>query len=166
VVLGLGSWALVGRWPSGSNRQPSLKIIKEASQSGFDYLVPGSNPAWQFDPKSPVFDATKGVVNYPVVLRDGNVKITISQQKMPEELKPYDQSPKFNQFIISSNVTFSEPVGKGKAYFRTALQNGAPAGGATTVIYATTDVLVFGQAGAILDYATWAKLLESLHKLN
>jgi hypothetical protein len=43
-----------------------------------------------------------------------------------------------------------------------ALQNGSPAKGADTIIYATDNVLLFGRSSAILGYDAWAKLLASL----
>jgi len=151
--------------PGGSHQQQAqqgkLTVVKDASKAGFDFLVPTASNDWQFDVKSPVFDASKGVVNYKVKLADGS-NVTISQQPMPDELKPWDSSAKFNQFINVSNVTMSEPVGNGKVYFRAALTNGAPANGATSVIYATDDILMFGQAGEVLGYDKWAKLLEAM----
>ncbi|GEM_PF-2849394 len=170
VVFAVGAATLVQRalsivTPGGAKNTHKLTVVKEASQAGFIYLVPKSDPAWEFDASSPVFDQTKGVVNYKVKLKDGNTNITISQQKTPEELKPVPSSAKFNQFIVASNVTFSEPVGEGKAFFRAALQNGAPAHGSTSVIYASGDILLFGQAGAILPYDKWAKLLSSMEQV-
>lgn len=143
-----------------------LTIVKESSQQIFPYLVPKADPAWQFDAKSPVFDQTKGIVKYNVILVNSNSTVTISQQKMPQELKPVPSSAKFNKFIIDSNVTFSKPVGPGTAYFREALKNGVSANGATTVIYAANDSLLFGQSGTILDYDIWAKLLGSMQLVS
>lgn len=143
----------------------TLTVVKDASKASFDFWVPASSPDWTFDPKSPVFDATKGVVDYQMKLASGS-NVTISQQVMPAELMPYDTSAKFNQFIMSSNVALSEPVGKGKAYFRAAVSNGAPANGADTVIYATDQILMFGQAGEIMPFDKWAKLLAAMQPLS
>ena len=136
-------------------------MVKDASRSGFDFWVPLPNSDWTFDAKSPVFDSSKGVVDYQVKLASG-VGVTVSQQVMPEELKPRDVSPKFNQFILNSNVTLSEPAGKGKAYFRAAESNGAQANGADSVIYATDNILMFGQSSEIIPYDKWAKLLAAM----
>jgi hypothetical protein len=164
VVFAMGVMSLFEKASSTVHQSKGkLTVVKEASQASFDYLVPGTDQAWKFDPNSPVFDQTKGVVNFKVILKDNNVSVTISQQKTPVVLKPVASSAKFNQFILASNVTSSEQVGSGKAYFRAALQNGAPASGATTVIYATDNVLIFGQAGSILSYDKWANLLASMH---
>ncbi|HEY2003905.1 MAG TPA: hypothetical protein VGH44_02210 [Candidatus Saccharimonadia bacterium] len=142
-------------------QQGTLTVVKDASKASFTFWVPAASPDWTFDPKSPVFDASRGVVDYQMKLTGGTI-VTISQQVMPDELKPWDTSAKFNQFISQSNVTMSEPAGKGKAYFRTTLTNGVPANGADTVIYANDDILMFGQAGEILSYDKWAKLLAAM----
>ncbi len=140
----------------------NLTIVKENSKAVFPYLVPKADSAWQFDASSTLFDQTKGVVKYNLILKQGNSKVTISQQKLPDELKPVPNSAKFNQFIIASNVNYSVSIGAGKAYFRVAQQNGAPASGATTVIFATNDVLLFGQSGTILSYDEWSKILGGM----
>ena len=142
-------------------QQGQLTVVKDASKAGFDFLEPVAGSDWQFDAKKVVFDSSKGVVDYPVQLADGTT-VTISQQPMPDDLKPYDKSAKFNQFISSSNVSLSEPVGQGKAYFVTALSNGAPANGATTAIYATDKILMFGQAREVLPLDKWAKLFAAM----
>jgi len=146
-------------------QQSTLTVVKDASKAGFDFLVPAPSTDWTFDPKSPVFDASKGVVDYQLKLASGT-DVTISQQVTPDELKPVDTSTKFNQFIMNSNVSLSQPVGKGKAYFRAAMSNGAPANGADTVIYATDNILMFGQAGEILPYDKWTKLLAAMVPLS
>jgi hypothetical protein len=147
---------------SGSKSSDKITAVNEPTKAVFPYLVPKTDPAWEYNSDSTVFDQTKGIIKYKMTLNGTNTTVTISQQKLPEELKPIPNSAKFNAFIIASNVNYSQPVGAGKAYFRVAQQNGAPARGATTVIFATNDVLLFGQSGSILDYDKWSKLLGSM----
>jgi hypothetical protein len=138
-----------------------LTVVKDASKAGFEFMAPMASNDWKFDAQSPVFDSAKGVVNYQVKLANGT-NVTISQQQMPAELTPWQSSAKFNQFILNSNVAFSQAVGEGKAYFRAAMTNGHPANGATVVIFATDGVLMFGQAGDVLPYDKWTKLLAAM----
>lgn len=145
--------------------QGKLTVVQDASKAKFNFMVPADNPQWQFDAKGVVFDATKGVVNYRLTMSD-DTKVTISQQPMPDQLKPWDSSAKFNQFIAASNVTMSEPVGQGKVYFEAALSNGAPANGATTAIYATDKILMFGQAQGVLPFSKWAQLFGVMNFEN
>ena len=148
-------------------QQPAkLTVVNDAKKSSFDFLVPGEGKDWEFDPKSPVFDASKGVVNYKLSIHDGISKLnaTVSQQEMPEELKS-ENSPALNRLLSQSNVVVSVPVGDGKLYFEKAIvQGGSSSGVANTVIYASKDILMFGQAGGLVSYATWQELMGSMKK--
>jgi hypothetical protein len=167
VAIAIQTPKAISRVVSGApHNSDKLTIVKENTKAVFPYLVPKPNSAYQFDPESTLFDQTKGIVKYNVILKDKNTKITISQQKLPEELRPVPDSAKFNQFILASNVNYSLSIAGGKVFFRMAQQNGAPASGATTVIFATNDVLLFGQSGDILSYEKWSKLLGEMVLTN
>jgi hypothetical protein len=140
-------------------------VAASVSKAKFSYLAPDNDKAWKLDDKSLVYDESKGVVKYQIAQKDGGATIVISQQKLPDDLKP-QTSAKFTQFILASGVARSQEVGLGKVYFQQALLNGAPANGATTVIYATDDILLFGHAGMVLDYAKWSKLLGDLRMVS
>jgi hypothetical protein len=168
VVL-VGAWELsreLSRLGGTGGRNNTVHIVGNtdgAAQSPFDYLAPAAEDDWKYDSSATVFDASKGVVNYKVQLTDGG-GVIMSQQQMPAELKP-QTSAKFTQFILANNVAQSRSSGKGTVYFQPALTNGSPANGATTVIYATDDILMFGRATAVLPYDKWVKLLGGMAKV-
>jgi hypothetical protein len=173
VVFGVGLVSIVRGL--GSAAAPAIKVVKGqdakvkglavgAGSAKFTILTP-THADWDFDDKSLIYDEIKEVVKYQLTLRDADMKVVISQQKMPEELKP-TTGAKFNQFILSSNVVRSEPVREGKVYYQAALTNGAQANGTTTVIYATDDVLMFGNAPAVMAYDKWAVLMSSMSKTS
>jgi hypothetical protein len=155
----------------GSAAAPAIKVVKGkdakvqgmavgAGNAKFTYLTP-SHADWDFDVNSVVYDEIKEVVKYQLMLRGADLPVVISQQKMPEDLKPITGA-KFNQFILSSNVVRSETVVGGKIHYQAALVNGAQTNGATTVIYATDEVLLFAHAPAVMAYEKWALLLGSM----
>jgi hypothetical protein len=82
---------------------------------------------------------------------------------MPDELKG-QKSPKFMEFIQSSNVVRSQQAGDGTVYYVAALQNGAQANGATSVIYVTDKILMFGRAGGLVGYDAWASMLSQMRE--
>lgn len=146
--------------PKGKTVQSKLTVVTDPTKAGFNYLVPSADGI-QFDAQSPVFDSSKGVVDYEVVA-DGS-QITISQQPMPADLQPWATSQKFQAFVVSSDVAVSEPVANGKIFFRQAIQNNAPAVGETdTIIYATNDILMFGQGTNFVSYSEWVKLVNAM----
>ncbi len=134
------------------------------NNANFDYITLGRDDAWTFDDKLTAFDQSRGVVKCVVTLKQGNVTVTISQQKMPDQLKPRG-SDKYNSFVDAQKPMSSQDVGLGKVYYLPALVNGSPAAdGSDTIIYATDDILMFGRAGAVLKSDTWMKLLTSMQK--
>lgn len=168
AIFGVGLATVL--WGAGSAAEPLVKVVRgqDADTPGavtynnaaFPYLVP-KHKDWDFKSDSVVFDQGKGVVKYQVVLKDPSLPVVISQQVMPSELKP-QTSAKFNQLVLSSNVVRSQEAGKGKVYFQAALTNGAQANGATNVMYATDDILLFGHAPMVMGYDKWAELLSSM----
>lgn len=136
--------------------------VLDVDRANFGYYIPGTSDAWKFDKSKAVFDKTSGIVKYPVTLTYASTTVNITQQKFPDNLKPRD-SGKFQNFIDSANPVRSQDAGKGRLYFMAALQNGAPANGSDTIIYATDDVLMFGRASTVLGYDAWAKLIASMH---
>lgn len=134
----------------------------EIKKADFNYLVPGTDDAWTFDEGSVAFDSSTGVVKYAVKMKYSGATVTFSQQTMPGEFKPRQTNNKFMAFINSANPTRSQDAGEGTVYFLAAMQNGAAANGADTVIYATDDILMFGKTGQIVGYDGWAKLVGSM----
>lgn len=135
--------------------------VLSVDRADFDYFVPASSDAWKFDAKTAVFDKTSGVVKYGVQLTYAGITVTISQQKFPDALKPRSSS-KFSNFVDSFNPSRTQDSGRGTVYFKATLQNGAAANGSDTVMYATDDVLMFAQAGSVLGYDAWSKLLTAM----
>lgn len=163
VLQKVGSWLPDVASLTHPKQSPNIKTteVLDVKKADFPYLVPGKDDAWKYDATSPVYDKTTGVVKYAVRLNYTQVDITFSQQKMPDALKPRD-SAKFTGFINNANPARSQNTGRGTVYFLAALQNGAPANGADTVIFATDDVLMFGKAGRVVGYDAWTKLLGTM----
>jgi hypothetical protein len=166
VVVVVGVVAEIGR--AGSSRahtsqKPAIKVVQDVKDAPFDFLVPGVSAAWTYDAKSLTFDADKGVMKYGIKLNYANTDVTISQQRMPAELGSRE-TPKFKEFIVSSNVVRSQQAGNGTVYFIAMMQNGAQAPGADAVIYATNDILMFGKTGSLLGYDAWTALMDSMSK--
>ncbi len=156
-------WASAGRVGQAQQLQGKTDEVTSIDNAKFSYLVPARDAQWQFDSSSTAYDQAKGIVKYLVTIKQGSVGVTISQQAMPADLRPRG-SGKFAAFINNLKATRSQDAGSGKAYFLLALENGAPADGSDTVVYATDDILMFGRSGSILDYDVWAKLLASMQK--
>jgi hypothetical protein len=148
----------------GTNSGKNGKVTT-INNAKFDYLVPEQGGDWKFDDDKTAYDQAKGVVKYTATLQSVNVDVTISQQVMPEELKPRG-SAKFEGFIKDAKPTTSQKAGDGTVYFLPALENGAPANGSDIIIYATDDRLLFGRAGRVLGYDVWAKLLAGMTKTS
>jgi len=129
--------------------------------ANFSYLMPSNDDAWTMQASTETYDASKGLVKYEVKLKNAGTVVTISQQAMPSTLMPRD-SAAFNEFVESNKPTRSMDAGSGKAYFLPALQNGVPANGADTVIFATNEVLMFGRAERVVGYDGWTKLLSTM----
>jgi hypothetical protein len=142
---------------------PTIKVVQEIKKAPFNFLVPGTSDAWSYDGKSLTFDPERGVTKYNVKLKYANADVAISQQVMPDQLKP-QKSPKFMEFIQTSNVVRSQQAGAGTIYYVAFVQNGAQANGADAVIYATNDILMFGRTGSALGYDAWANLMTSMIK--
>jgi hypothetical protein len=136
----------------------SLSNITDAS---FGYLLPGASSAWTVQGGSKTYDSKKGLVKYNVKLTNAGTLVTVSQQVMPADLLPRD-SAAFNQFMESNKPTRSADAGGGKLYFLPALQNGSPAAGADTVIFATDNVLLFGRAESVVGWDGWTKMMAAM----
>ena len=154
--------------------KPSPKVISQAvaatsgesapttiDQASFTYLVPASDPVWSYDKQSAVYDAGKGLVKYDLTFTNAKVKASLTQQMMPDQLKPRGSS-KFEAFITASKVARSQPTGNGTVFFLSALKNGAPANGSDTIIYATDSILMFGRSDGVLSYDAWVTMLSRL----
>jgi hypothetical protein len=162
MVRGLGAAvAPVAKVVTGrdSSAQGAATTIGHAK---FAYLIP-KNRDWELQSNSVVYDEGKGVVRYQLMLKDADLPLVMSQQVMPDELKP-QTGAKFDQLVLASNVVRSQAAGKGKVYFEAALTNGVQANGATNVIYATDDILMFGHAPTVLAYDKWVALMASMEK--
>ena len=174
VVAGIFLIGAVTIWQKLSNQvQDALDARKtsgnvqtvdvlDVDRADFNYYVPGSSDAWTFDKKTAVFDKTSKIVKYGVKLNYSGTMVTMTQQKFPDDLKPRG-STKFLNFIDSVNPSRSQEAGKGTLFFKATLQNGAPANGSDTVVFATDDVLMFGRSASVLGYDAWAKLMASMH---
>jgi hypothetical protein len=148
---------------SGSTaRNVKTVDVLNVNRADFDYYVPGSSDAWKFDQKSAAYDQVSKIVKYNVHLNYSGASIAVTQQRLPDQLKPRG-SDKFINFIDSANPSRSQGTGKGTLYFMATLQNGAPASGSDTVIFATDDVLMFARAGTVVGYDTWSKLIATMH---
>lgn len=146
--------------PLVSNNIKTMEVLG-IDKANFNYLIPGKSDAWSYDETSPAFDSTTGVVKYAMKMKFSQVNVTISQQKFPEKLESR-KSDKFMSFVTSSNPSRSQDVGRGTVFFMAALENGAPANGADTIIFATDDVLMFGRAGRVIGYDAWANMLATM----
>jgi hypothetical protein len=171
VVFVVGAVTVVRGVAAFSGHVAKQAVQKKAQDSkvtsidyaNFAYLKPGSDADWTLDDSGMAFDQGKGIVKYVVTLKNGNVGVTISQQVMPAQLRPR-KSVKFQEFITEEKPAQSQDLGSGTVYYLPALENGAPASGSDTIIYATDDILLFGRAGRVLNYETWVKLLSSMNK--
>jgi hypothetical protein len=152
-------------FPKRVHTQPAANKtgqVTSIDNADFAYLAPKTDPDWTFDAKQTAFDQTKGVVQYKVTFNNDGVSVTISQQVMPEQLKPRG-SEKFIGFVRDQKPMRSQEVGEGTVYYLPALQNGAPApDGSDTIMFATDDILLFGRASVVVKSAEWTKLLGSL----
>jgi len=144
---------------STASNSSEVADIKNAS---FDYLVPGSG-TWKVDSSQTAYDPVKGIVKYQVDFSGENASATITQQPFPKQLEPRG-GDKFMAFVNASKPARSEDVNGGTVYFLPALENGAPASGTDTVIFARDDVLMFGQAGRVLDWDIWTQMLATMKK--
>lgn len=165
VVLAAGVgwvWSSLAR-PAAKSSSPKIGVVHDVKDAPFNFLVPGANAAWTYDTSSQRFDPDKGVMQYGVKLTYSNDVVTISQQLMPDELKPV-KSDKFMAFINSSNVVRSQQAGPGTLYFIGMNQVGGSAPGTDAVIYATDDILLFGRTGSVVGYDAWAGLMASMKK--
>jgi hypothetical protein len=140
-----------------------ISVVQNVKNAPFNFLAPGDDDAWTFNEKSMTFDPERGVLKYGMRLKYADQDLTVSQQVMPDELKG-QKSPKFMEFIQSSNVVRSQQAGDGTVYYVAALQNGAQANGATSVIYVTDKILMFGRAGGLVGYDAWASMLSQMRE--
>jgi hypothetical protein len=142
---------------TGNDSDPTEPIQKAT----FEYLLPGYSSGWKMDDDSKAYVPSKSIVKFNLLL--GATATTITEQMLPPALAPR-QSAAFQSFVMGSKVSRSQDVGSGTLYFLPALQNGAPANGADTIIYATDEVLMFGRSGSVVGYDKWVKLFESMKK--
>jgi hypothetical protein len=146
----------------------TVKVDTHTSQAqvvhnaNFNYLVPGPDADWSFDQKTVAQDQTKGLVEYKVQWVNLATTVTVSQQQLPAQLKPRDGN-KFAGFIGDQKPAKSEDVGLGKAYYLPFMVNDELSDTSTNrVIYATDDILMFGQSNRQLSYDLWSRLLLSM----
>ena len=140
---------------TGGTTAGKLSVVKNAA---FAYWVPGSDPAWTFDPRSKVVDQAHGVITYAITFASGSVPVKVSQQQMPEALKPVGGSA-WKRFIDQEKPITDQPVGDGTIYYLPALANGTQVSdGSDTIIFSSDNILMFGQAGSILKSAQWSSL--------
>jgi len=164
VVRATGS--VTGGLLTGLRKGPVVEPVKQAqvtsiNNANFTYFVPATDDNWTFDTKTTAYDQQHGVVKYVVHLKYPVTDVTVSQQVMPNALKPRG-SDKFKGFIKDLNVSSSQDVGAGTLYYFPALENGAPASGSDRVVFATDGILLFGQAGQVLHPDAWSKLLVAM----
>lgn len=143
--------------PTGPDRPTDV------TAAPFDYLVPGQSNAWKMVDGLTAYDPAHGIVKYNVTFVNAKVNATLTQQVFPDQLKPRG-GDKFTAFINNSKPVRSTDVNGGTLYFLLALQNGAPANGTDTVIFARDDVLMFGQSQGILGWDAWTQMIGSLKK--
>ena len=134
---------------------------EDLSKAKFAYLLPGKSADWKLADGQSAYEAGKGIVKYQVMFTNAKVNASISQQVFPGQLKPRD-GDKFMKFVDGTKPTRSADVNRGTVYFLPALQNGAPANGTDTVIFARDDVLMFGQSQGILGWDAWTKFVSSM----
>ena len=158
LVYGLGQEIL--KLSGVSGRKPVGKLSAPVTVN-FPYLVPAGDAAWLSEDDKKQTDPTKGVITYPLTFLQNNTQVIVSQQQLPADLQPLD-SDKFKAFIKDQNPVRDQEIGDGKLYFLPAMQNGQPANGASTVIYATSDILLFARANEIVDWKDWAKLMAAM----
>lgn len=147
---------------AGGDARDSIVGIENAS---FAYLSPGADKNWAIDEGSKAYEDSKGVVKYTVKLKNSGTSITISEQIMPADLVPKG-SEAFLKFIAASKPTRSNDLSEGTLYFLPALQNGVPASGSDTVIYATNEVLMFGRAERVVGYEGWMALMSAMRPVG
>jgi hypothetical protein len=147
--------------PVVKGRQASVGKAAAINSANFDFLTPGPNKAWTFDPASVVTDDQKGLVKYTVHLTNADVDVIVTQQTLPGELAPRT-SDRFQQFIRDQKATISQPVGDGMLYFVPALMNGQPADGTDTVIYANDKILLFGRGAKFVGTGAWVGLMRAM----
>jgi hypothetical protein len=145
-----------------ADKQGQVGQVTSVTNAKFNYLIPGNDATWTFDSRSPVYDQTTAVVKYAVPLKFSGNTVTVSQQKLPPDFK--DRSgAKFKAFMDGMHPVRVVDAGRGSVYFLPALQNGAPANGADTVIFVTDDVLLFGKTGSVIGFDGWTKLMATMH---
>lgn len=146
---------------SQSAQQQLAPTSSSTSRAPFRYLAPKTDAAWNAALDAKYYDGATGALKYVVTLKQGNVLVAISQQNMPEKLKPRG-SANFMAMINDAKITNSRDIGQDTLYFIPALMNGVPANGATTVIYATDSILLFGKSDSVVSFDNWEKLIKSL----
>lgn len=163
IVAGfMGAHPKTGGQTKKATPKPAGAALGNIHEAQFAYLAPDPSEDWTLDESNMAYDTTRGVVKYPVKLNSGGT-ITVSQQAMPTQLLPRTGDA-FNKFINDAKVTRSQDINQGTLYYLPALQNGAPANGADTVIYATDNVLLFGKANTVLGYDKWVKFAQALEE--
>ena len=164
VVRGIG--AVTGHLAKvvtgGSTLAGKVSIVQNAN---FAYWVPGSDPGWTYDPKSKAVDPAHGVITFAVNFTGSpQIKVKISQQQMPDTLKPVGGGS-WKHFIDQEKPVTDQPVGDGTIYYLPSLVNGVQASdGSDTIIFASDDILMFGRASEVTKSAQWSKLIDSMTK--
>ena len=179
VVLGVGLNTILSGFLKGPHKlsqgtsKKSSSVVSQVTstsgadsqttidQAGFNYLLPGGDSAWTLDTQSETYDSDKKVVKYALKLTNADTAVTISEQVMPAELLPRG-SAAFMTFVNSNKPAVSMDLGSGSLYFLPALENGVPAAGADTIIYATDNVLLFGKAERVVGQSAWTKLIGEM----
>jgi hypothetical protein len=162
VVHTLG--AVTGKLAKEVTSKP-VGQVASVQNANFSYWVPGSDTDWTYDPKSIAVDSQHGVITYAVKFAGGDVtQAKISQQRMPDPLKPVG-GVSWKHFIQQEKPVTNQSAGDGTIYYLPALANGTQVSdGSDTIIFASDDILLFGQSTGVLKAAQWSKLIGSMTK--